>query len=306
MSRTLCGPGSRGDLAGTLQKALVTAGVPLPKVDEIYGNDTEKAVREFQRQTNIVQTGVVDDTTWTVLTRLPVPTLFERSLQLTAAFEGHNYTLAVGDFDGAGLTWGIIGFTLSNGEVQGLLVDLDAADRRFIDSAFGPAAAELRQMLRSPLAQQMAWAQRNTVDGRGLAEPWKAGFAALGNLTAVREEQRRRARQNYFQPALQTAARASLTSELGIALAFDIHVQNGGIKDVAAAAIARQLATIPNASERARREIIANAVADASKPEFREDVRLRKLSIARGAGTVHGRAYRLENWGLADVRAVSA
>jgi hypothetical protein len=301
VSRVLCGPGSRGDLACTLQKALVTAGLPLGKVDEIYGNDTAKAIRDFQQQSNLAATGIVDDTTWTVLTRLPAPTLFERCLQLTAAFEGHNYTLAVGNFDGAGLTWGIIGFTLSNGEVQSLLTALDAANPQWIDAAFGANAARLRRMLGSPLAEQKAWAQRNTVEGGGLAEPWKAGFAALGNLTPVREAQRRKALRDYYEPALRTAQRQGMTSELGIALAFDIHVQNGSIKDTAAAAISRQLAQLPNTTERVRREIVANAVADASKPEFREDVRSRKLTIARGSGTVHGRAYGLANWGLAEV-----
>lgn len=306
MSRTLCGPGTRGDVACTIQKALIAAGLPLAKVDEVYGTATESAVRDFQTRQRLLTTGIVDDTTWGVLTTLPPPNLFERCLQLTAAFEGHNYTLAVGNFDGAWLTWGIIGFTLSNGEVQGLLQTLDAADARLIDTAFGPDAPGLRRMLRAGKVDQEAWAISNTTAGGGLAEPWKSGFAALGNLTPVREEQRRRALTHYFQPALQTAAKANLTSELGVALAFDIHVQNGSINPGARAAIQAQLAGMPNHSELERRDVIANAVADNAKAEFRADVRSRKLAIAHGSGVVHGRAYRLENWGLADLQVAVA
>ena len=52
--------------------------------------------------------------------------------------------------------------------------------------------------------------------------------------------------------------------------------------------------------KRELRVIVANAVADASQPTWREDVLGRKLTIATGKGTVHGRDYVLENWGLSD------
>jgi hypothetical protein len=61
----------------------------------------------------------------------------------------------------------------------------------------------------------------------------------------------------------------------------------------------------PPADERALRVIIANAVADNAKSDFREDVRKRKLAIATGQGMVHGANYVLENWGLIDLQAGS-
>jgi hypothetical protein len=47
--------------------------------------------------------------------------------------------------------------------------------------------------------------------------------------------------------------------------------------------------------------IIANVVANGSLPQFRQDVLSRKLTIATGAGAVHGGTFVLRNWGLADV-----
>jgi hypothetical protein len=35
----------------------------------------------------------------------------------------HNYGLIVGKFDGAGLTWGIIGFTLKHGELSEIVLE---------------------------------------------------------------------------------------------------------------------------------------------------------------------------------------
>jgi len=50
----------------------------------------------------------------------------------------------------------------------------------------------------------------------------------------------------------------------------------------------------PDQMEEAKLRIIANRRADAAKAEWREDVRKRKLTIAEGRGTVHGRFYDLE------------
>jgi len=84
---------------------------------------------------------------------------------------------------------------------------------------------------------------------------------------------------------------------LGRALAFDIHVQNGGIKTSARKEIKMALEEAPITTEQELRVIIANAVADASK-QSKEDVRSRKLTIASGTGKVHEENFVLGNWGL--------
>jgi len=47
-------------------------------------------------------------------------------------------------------------------------------------------------------------------------------------------------------------------------------------------------------AELAKLQAIANRVAEASKPQYVEDVRVRKLTVANGSGTVHGVVYNLE------------
>src|SRR5260370_15145371 len=90
-------------------------------MDEGSGQGGVGAVNQFELNRGLAVTGDVDDVTWGGSMRRPIPTLFERSLELTAAFEGHSYTLAVGDFDGAWLTWGIVGFTMKFGKVQAII-----------------------------------------------------------------------------------------------------------------------------------------------------------------------------------------
>ena len=99
------------------------------------------------------------------------------------------------------------------------------------------------------------------------------------------------------KPAKKTAKTLGFTSELGVALCFDIHVQNGGIKPEAMDAVRRSGAK----KESDVRVAVANAVADFSSPEYKEDVRKRKVAIATGSGVVHGLALKLSDWGIEDV-----
>jgi len=109
-----------------------------------------------------------------------------------------------------------------------------------------------------------------------------------------------RARLDYFDPAVATAGKFGLDSELGTALAFDIHVQNGGVKKATAADILQAPAP---ATEMELRVIIADAVADSARPEFREDVRSRKRAIAEESGVVHGELFTVSHWGLSELPA---
>jgi hypothetical protein len=51
------------------------------------------------------------------------------------------------------------------------------------------------------------------------------------------------------------------------------------------------------------RVALANAVADSSKPEYKEDVRSRKVTIVQGNGMVHRGSFLLKNWGLDEIAA---
>lgn len=283
----------------TIQTALQEAGL-LDVVDGAYGGDTTTATSRFQKDHGLLSTGSVDDETWTALMGTPPPDVRQRSLQVTAAFEGHGFGLAQGNFDGAGITWGIIGFTLKHGEITKIVQAIQAQHPELVKQAFGDQASELLDILKQPWPRQRSWA---TALSRGpqnatLAEPWRSCFASFGAMSAVQAEQVRLVESDYFAPARKTAAVYNLTSALGLALAFDAHVQNGGIKPSAAARITAARAAGSINSESDLRVVIANAVADSARPEYQDDVRKRKLTLATGEGTVHGLHFVLSNWGL--------
>lgn len=122
MPRTLLGPGAHGGLVAAVQQALLNAGFDPNGVDGTYGGNTAAAVKAFQQARGLGASGVVDDVTWQALLQQAVPGTDVRSLELTGAFEGHGYSLAQGNWDGAWLTWGIVGFTMKHGEVQKIIL----------------------------------------------------------------------------------------------------------------------------------------------------------------------------------------
>jgi peptidoglycan hydrolase-like protein with peptidoglycan-binding domain len=293
--------GARGELVRKVQVALIAQGFDPGNADGSFGKKTAAAVKAFQESASLEPTAKVDATAWAELVSPEIPSTLERSLQLTAAFEGHGFTVAQGNWDGAGITWGIIGFTLAHGELSKIILQIFDESPALVAQAFGANTEELIAIMNAPKAAQMQFANAISLGTTKtmLKEPWRSAFRAFGEIPEVQALQLELADQDYGQPSLETAAKFGLTTELGRALAFDVQLQNGSVKPSAEAAIAEALQETPITTEQELRIIIANAVADASKTH-KEDVRARKLTIAAGTGKVHGEVFVLANWGLDD------
>lgn len=298
MARHLFGRGARGAIIQRIQETLTASGFDTKGHDGVYGGNTVSAVSAFQKSQGLPETGAVDDVTWTKIMHADIPPVLDRCLGLTATFEGHGFTLAQGNFDGAGVTWGIIGFTLKHGELKTIVKAAFAKDPATVRACFGDKTDELLATLEKPMDQQLAWADAISTGASkaGLAEPWKTAFRKFGETPLAQRLQLERVRDAYYTPALQTAKKFGLTTEVGAALCFDIHVQNGGVRSAAETTVRSKIT--PGMSEADVRVLIANAVADNALPQWREDVRARKVTIAKGSGTVHGLTAELKNWGL--------
>ncbi|HET7133361.1 MAG TPA: peptidoglycan-binding domain-containing protein, partial [Gammaproteobacteria bacterium] len=273
-------------------------------IDGDFGGGTDSAVRSFQVDRGDKASGRVDPVAWQAITGMPWPQLFERCLQLTARFEGHGYKLIAGNFDGAGLTWGIIGFTLKHGVVQAIVSEVAARAPQLLVAAFGQRADELVETFRTLKgAALLEWADSVSTGARKqtVIEPWRSGFAQLGGEPLVQEIQRRRAREQYYDEAMATAVRLGSRAERDVALCFDIHVQNGGVKAADQAAYRDAVAKSNGPKTAAgRREVLALLVADSANRKYRADVLSRKSAIAVGQGVVHQQLFVLDNWGFAS------
>lgn len=297
MARTLFARGAKGELISELQRKL-----GMTNATGNYFDQTVAAVKARQEKLGHDATGVVDFEFWPAVMEQPVPPVFARSLQLTAAFEGTGFQLAEGNFDGAGVTWGLIGFTLVGGELKRVFDVIAATVPQELERCFGPLLPTWKKILAASKSEQIAFA--NSISkGKSnaqLAPEWLKAFNDLGAVPEVQQIQFARARDVYKPLAESIAAFCGFTSELGFALAFDIAVQNS-FDDKLKAMITAAFDSHPLQRELDRRVLVAHAVAEHARKEFQQDVLTRKLLLATGSGIVHGQSYVLTSWGLDDV-----
>lgn len=292
----------QGELIKKVQQVLIAKDLLHDTDDGIFGGNTEGAVHRFQEQNQLPPTGKIDDQTWQKLMSTPAPDLKQRCLQVTADFEGTGFTKAIGNFDGAGITWGIIGFTLSNGELGALLTDIRSAHPAVFSAAFGELEAKIVEVIHSSHSARMQFANSISlgIKKMRILDVWAKAFEKLGSDPAVQDIQLQRT-EAFFEIADRDRQRFDVQNELGLALCFEIAVQNGGINSTERARIRTKIDQNHPATQQDLRIIIANVIADNSN--FAEDVRKRKLTVATAQGTVHGSRYALKTWGLDDLPA---
>ena len=294
-----------GPVVEALQLGLIATGSTI-SADGDFGGRTLEALNTWQTAHGQPRSDGITAGQWSTLTGGKPPSLFDLCLQLTASFEGTGFKGAVGNFDGAGVTFGIIGFTARDGELGRLVADAKRADPAILTRCFGDLGHALEQGLgASSAADRAAFGTSISTGTRmyNLQERWRRAFEQFGSEPTVKRLQLARAFNVYWTKAKEIFDRYNLTSAQDAALAYDIAVQNGGVKAGADVEIRRRIAGTTDAQE--KRMIIAEEVREAAAARWRADVFSRKSAIATGSGPVHSADYELAVWGLDD-RAVSA
>ena len=302
--------GSSGGEVGRVQARLKELGHYLGPLDGAYGGATDAAVRAFQKKTGLTVDGIVGPDTWRKLfdERPPVPAiasaaLDHKCLALTGTFETNSgppecFAGLSGDFDGQGLSFGALQWNFGQDSLQPLLKEAISEHRPLVRSIFQSQFDVLAAALAADKPEQMRFVRsiEHPIKHQ-INEPWRGMLKALGRTAECQSIQVKYAAR-LFQAAKTLAGEYGLKSQRGTALMFDIKVQNGSISTVTRAQILADLAALPaglgkKQSEVERMTIIANRRAEAANPRWIEDVRARKLCIARGEGVVHGIRYDL-------------
>jgi len=130
----------------------------------------------------------------------------------------------------------------------------------------------------------MVWARSINDSKDRIIPEWAELFEALGNTPEFQRIQLD-AQEGVINQAQRIFNEFGLTTERGLALAFDIAVQNWNVKVDPGINDAM--------TEMERLLAIVEAVGEQANPKWKEDVLSRKLTIAEGTGTVHGIEYDL-------------
>jgi hypothetical protein len=203
--------GDRGLDVTRLEIALMELGLYSGVLDDFFGPTLENSVRLYQARKGLLTTGISDDQTTAAILAEPSPRAASlrdkpadyRSLTLTASFETsigppECFSGLAGDFDGQGISFGVLQWNLGQGTLQPLLRKLDMAHPEVVKAAFGDGYQELRTMLTKSTREQLAWARKiQTANRRSLVEPWRSRFKALG---ATRECQQIQVEREHREP----------------------------------------------------------------------------------------------------------
>jgi peptidoglycan hydrolase-like protein with peptidoglycan-binding domain len=299
--RLASGPFRRpnGPVVMALQLALIKAGQAM-EPDGDFGQITCDALRRWQNGQGLPQSNSIDAEQWQKLTGLPPPSLFDVCVNVVSDFEGTGFDRVVGNFDGAGITFGLIGFTLANGEIRRLLSAIEALRPGIVATTFGALHPELMSVLESSKSAQLDWADGISLGASKMevAKPWKDAFRRIGQFPEARRAQLERAFTIYWKAAQHHIAdfmTGKPVVDQDAALLFDVAVQNS-VSQNERSKLTNAASTI--AGGEPLREAFATIIADGSSPRFRKDVLARKMTYATGRGFVHGSEYQLSDWGL--------
>lgn len=235
--------------------------------------------------------------------------LARQVVSLTIAFEqggispAEYFGTVSGDFDGHGISFGILQWNLGSCSLQPLLEAFRRKNNACFRAIMETDADFMEQMIAAPCNEASSLARRVLLDADGqVKEPWITRFRALGRERVFQEIQVR-----YMLPQVQKAY--SLADEFGfhseraVALFFDILVQNGGIPLLVRTQYEQDVQDIESFLGRAldeveRMRLLANRQAEAANPKWVDTVRARKLTIVQGEGSVNGISYNLDALGI--------
>ncbi len=309
--------GSHSGEVTRIQERLKSLGFYHGPLDGDFGGGTGIAVNAFQASRGLKVDGLVGAQTWQALFNAAIETpalhnenLDHRCLALTGTFETGMgapdcFCGISGDFDGQGLSFGVLQWNFGQGSLQPLLNDMVSRHPDLVKTIFAARFDVLQEALHSDKEELMNFVRsiQHPVDHR-IFEPWKGIARTLGRTPEFQRIEVEHA-QTLFQSALTLCAEFGLWSERAVALMFDIKVQNGSIGKVVKTRILQEFAALSGdlsaeELEVHKMKIVANRRAEAANPRWVDDVRKRKLCIAEGQGIVHGIAFDLaEQFGIA-------
>jgi peptidoglycan hydrolase-like protein with peptidoglycan-binding domain len=151
--------GSHGDEVRRVEQRLSSLGLYTGAIDGAFGGGVLSAVKAFQRSHNLDPDGVVGSDTWSALfpgsSSPPEPSLAsqsvaQRCLALTGTFETSTaapecFCGLAGNFDGQGISFGVLQWNLGQGTLQPMLRDMIAMHHDVAFAIFADALDTLAE-----------------------------------------------------------------------------------------------------------------------------------------------------------------
>lgn len=159
--------------------------------------------------------------------------LKEKSLGMTAFFETSNgypecYGVTSPNWDGAGVSHGVLQYNLKTGSLQTLWNHMNTNYNQFCRDTFGTDYTEWSNIINATLTEQQAFGNKimSPTNSHKCIAPWEGYFMTLGTSQASIDKQISMS-ESWRTNALKWFNTFELYSRRGFALMFDISVQMG-------------------------------------------------------------------------------
>lgn len=230
---------------------------------------------------------------------------FPSALKVTSTFEGSDYASVAGDFDGQGISVGLMQWNYGQGTLQSEIlkpfIETYGADF-FKENFFKGLHTDVIESAYMAPHNAIEFSRKFMVDDFGLKTHWAAAWSEfMGSKECVKIQ------NNACVPMWSEAGEICNENELGTKKAhifmFDVVVQNGSMKGInkPPGDIRTYLKNLEEYGQDGWSEIGLNDLETrilynwiclrANKNMWRKDVLARKGSIAHGKGRVHGQDF---------------
>lgn len=215
---------------------------------------------------------------------------FECGLQVVADYEtrGDAYSQITGNFDGAGLSFGVIQFNFKSGTLQELFIRFRAEDEQGLRACFDTEEQYLLlwKKINGSRAAAIRWGDSLST-GRhkhSVRAPWKRFFQSVGQIQSFRRIQMEFAYERYGQALLSVVAfleglsGARIRNHRCLTALFDMCIQQGSHQK-ASRQIRKRILTEQPEDELGLTLITVEERAKKANKAYRADCLSRRLGI---------------------------
>lgn len=217
------------------------------------------------------------------------------------------YGITGGNFDGQGLSHGVLQFNFGTGSLQPLWNHLNNNHNQLCRDIFGANYAEWSDVLTRTTADQIAWGDSISLgttdeEKRQIDATWKALFQTLGETQESIDKQKTYA-ESWLPNANKWFKTLGLYSRRGFALLWDISVQQGRLFPLNLI-INDFRSIVTNNKTRAQIEeeklrIICDRTSFHNRPnEWSQVTYDRKIMLINGTGDYYGTPFNMTQYDL--------
>lgn len=222
------------------------------------------------------------------------------AVHITAQFEtsygtdiSNAYSCVAGNFDGQGMSFGIIQYNFGQGTLQPILTEMMSQAPDVMEEIFNSDYAFFKEILGKTKKEIVHWADTiSTKKKTTLISPWKERFTSLGRNPICQAIQQKHLETYWHRAINPICVNYGIKTCRGYALAFDIAVNLWGLGNNAYKEIITHAKN--NAAEIDLLELMASYGPSSTRP--------RREAIVNGSGKVNGMNLDFDkNYGLTDI-----